>query len=555
MASIHPVPPREPNHSELVDSHWSSLKADRATPISGRLGQLALVLLGVDLAIGVWIRFSTTSLMWLDEALSVSIAKLPVASIPAALKHDGAPPLYYVLLHFWMQIFGSTDFSSRAFSGICAVAAVGVTFVAVRRLWGLEVAAITAALFAASSYAAYYATEARMYALVTLLVAFGILAITRLFERPTPLRAGLVALIAASLLYTHYWSLYLLAAVGAWFVAAGIFGTKPDTRRSGRFGAGSLVVAGLAFLPWLPTFLFQSAHTGTPWAVTPRLQASVTGVLHFYDNQGAQPSGGTTITTLLGLVSAALIIGAVFGVAKSGTLIELDLRSRVPARLMTWIVFATMTIGIVGAHMSKSAFVPRYASVVFIPFLILIAIGTGVVAVPWVRLTVVGFLVVGMLSCSLAGTTTQRTQSRAVASVIAQHAQPGDLVAFCPDQLGPSTMRVLPNGNLRTVAYPRFNDPRRINWVNYAMALKSTTPKAFAERLDGAADGHSVWLVWSTGYGTYKDTCGHLASALINLPGWGGHQWVNAHPKIYYQSMNLTQFAPPEIANASTSAP
>ena len=43
---------------------------------------------------GVIARFATNSPLWLDETLSVNIARLPIADIPGALRHDGHPPLY-----------------------------------------------------------------------------------------------------------------------------------------------------------------------------------------------------------------------------------------------------------------------------------------------------------------------------------------------------------------------------------------------------------------------------------------------------------------------------
>ena len=61
-------------------------------------------------AAGMVLRFWTRSGLWLDEALTVDIARLPAArQIPDALKHDGAPPLYYFLLHFWMRLFGQSN--------------------------------------------------------------------------------------------------------------------------------------------------------------------------------------------------------------------------------------------------------------------------------------------------------------------------------------------------------------------------------------------------------------------------------------------------------------
>ena len=40
---------------------------------------------------------------WIDEGLSVGIADRPLTDIPGVLRQDGSPPLYYMLLHFWMS--------------------------------------------------------------------------------------------------------------------------------------------------------------------------------------------------------------------------------------------------------------------------------------------------------------------------------------------------------------------------------------------------------------------------------------------------------------------
>src|SRR4051794_40055749 len=79
------------------------------------LGVLAIV------ALGVVLRFVCRSDLWADEALSVGIARLPVDRLLAALRHDGAPPLYYLLLHGWMRVFGSGPAAARALSGLVGV--------------------------------------------------------------------------------------------------------------------------------------------------------------------------------------------------------------------------------------------------------------------------------------------------------------------------------------------------------------------------------------------------------------------------------------------------
>ena len=40
---------------------------------------------------------------WKDEAITTGIASHSLSAIPGVLRHDGSPPLFYLLLHFWMQ--------------------------------------------------------------------------------------------------------------------------------------------------------------------------------------------------------------------------------------------------------------------------------------------------------------------------------------------------------------------------------------------------------------------------------------------------------------------
>ena len=74
----------------------------------------ALVATVALVSVGVVLRFWTHSDMWLDEALTVNISRLPLSQLHAALMKDGAPPLYYLMLHVWMEVFGRGDFAVRA---------------------------------------------------------------------------------------------------------------------------------------------------------------------------------------------------------------------------------------------------------------------------------------------------------------------------------------------------------------------------------------------------------------------------------------------------------
>src|SRR4051794_41166819 len=67
----------------------------------------ALILLFL-LAVSLFLR--TRALgdsLWMDEGLSIGIASQGFFHIPGTLQVDGSPPLYYMLLSLWMNVFGS----------------------------------------------------------------------------------------------------------------------------------------------------------------------------------------------------------------------------------------------------------------------------------------------------------------------------------------------------------------------------------------------------------------------------------------------------------------
>ena len=265
----------------------------------------------VDVIVGTYYRFTTTSKMWLDEAQTVNIASFPIRSIAGELRLDGAPPLYYYLLHLWMGVFGTSDASIRAMSGLFGVLALPLMWWVVRRGFGRIEAIAALAVLASSPFAVYFATEARMYSLIVLLVVAGIGAVQALLSRPTVPRAVLLALVTALLLYTHYWSLYLFVVVGAWLSVVALRG-RGERRRGGVYGLAALALGAVAWLPWVPTFLSQRAHTGTPWSSAPTLAAAFGWFASFVENESVQ---GETLSLHLELALLCFVVLLVFGFA------------------------------------------------------------------------------------------------------------------------------------------------------------------------------------------------------------------------------------------------
>jgi hypothetical protein len=469
--------------------------------------------LAAVVAVGVVLRFWTRSELWLDEALSVNIAELKLGSMLEALRSDGHPPLYYLLLHGWIGLFGDGDVAVRSLSGVLSVATLPLAWFAGRRYAGTVGATAALVLLATSPFAVRYATEARMYSLVMLLVLGGWLAVRRAVERPTTPRLALVALVSGLLLLTHYWAFYLLAVAALYFLWSGWrAGAGPRRERALRV-VGALAAGGILFLPWLPGFLSQMSSTGTPWG-RPARPADV--VMWSLGDFGGGAQYGEAL--LLGLATALLAVVALLARPIDGHRIELDLRTRPKARPEAIVLAGTLAMGVVAGFATGSAFASRYASMVFPLLLLLAALGVAVFVRPGVRRGILAVLVVvGLVFCGR-NVVVQRTQAGQLASTIAADAQPGDVVAFCPDQLGPAVSRLLPEG-LETVTFPSLTGPERVDWVDYAERMAAGDPAEFARDVDRRAGGSTIWFVFATGYRTLDRKCERAAIELQLLRG------------------------------------
>jgi mannosyltransferase len=112
-----------------------------------------------------------------------------------------------------------------------------------------------------------------------------------------------------------------------------------------------------------------------------------------------------------------------------------------------------------------------------------------------------------------------RTEAPVIAAALRAEARPGDVVVYCPDQLGPAVSRLLPGGLAQEV-YPTGGPPARVDWVDYAERNRRAAPAVFARSVSARAGDGVVWLVSQAGYRTYQGRCEALAQTLTNLRGY-----------------------------------
>jgi mannosyltransferase len=450
------------------------------------------VAIGLVLAAGVALRFYTPSALWHDEALAVNIARLPLSEIPAALARDGHPPLFYVLLHAWIGLAGDGDRAVRALSGVFSVALLPLAWTAGRRLGGSRCAWTALLVVCLWPYAIYFANSARMYALVMLLSLAGTLLVADALSRPRLLRLAAVAVVSGLLSLTHYWGLWLLAATGA-VLAIAIGHTwrtgQRAERRSATLVLASMVAGGLVFLPWYPTFSQQLAHTGTPWG-------AASGPLEIARRLLSSFSGGAWGPWLLGPLA---LVGVIASFRDSP-------RGMPRAGAVAAVFALTILVAGTGGWLTGTTFEGRYAAPLFPLFVLAVARGCS-----WFeRPLILHFVVALVLAWGVVGIgrdlTTMRTTAPLAARAIRSGGARGDVVAFCPDEIGPAVSRLLPDG-YDQVTYPGFDRPGLVDYRDYVRRHAQAEPRAFVTRLIARAGARDIWFVSNDRYAIAGPAC------------------------------------------------
>jgi mannosyltransferase len=442
----------------------------RALPLAGTAATVAF--LGA-LVVGSLIlrtrRLDTA--FWIDEALSVGIASYPLAEIPEVLRLDGSPPLYYVLLHFWIRLFGTGEAATHVLSLVFALLCIPAAYWAARAVFDRRVGWVAAALAAVIPYLTSYGQETRMYSLVALLSIVGTGAFLQAFVFERRRYVVVFAAVLALLLYTHYWAIFL--AVGAAAALVFLVQQARERRIELRDALLAFGVAGIVYAPWIPMFIYHALHTGAPWSKTPSLAKLLAAPVALVSSDSAAMAlllaGGVGIAAIIRSADTperkAVLATIVFGVA---------------ALVSAWI-----------SSQIEPAWANRYLGLLLGPLVLLAAAGM----VRAGRLGAVALALVLLIWVTHTGPES-KSNVEDVAAQIAPTLGTGDIViATQPDQV-PALHYYL--GGELSYATPigHVSDPRIMDWRDALPRLQAARPeKTLVPLLDRLPVGRQVVLV------------------------------------------------------------
>ncbi|MEJ7784125.1 MAG: glycosyltransferase family 39 protein [Solirubrobacteraceae bacterium] len=404
---------------------------------------------------------------WIDEGLSVGIASFPLTDIPGALRQDGSPPLYYGLLHVWINLVGDGEARTHALSLGFALLTVPVGFGFARALFSERAAWLTAIVAALIPFLSYYAQETRMYALAALLsmLAAGSFALVFLQGRKRWMPAFVLS--GAALMYTHNWGLFMMAGLGLALLP--LLRAGRVAWRDALIGFGAI---GLLYLPWLPTVIYQAGHTGAPWSTVPSLTEVPGELAGLFGGAGAAVAlllvGGSGLAAHLALRRTR----DASGTQQAGTVVTLGVA------LLIALVLAIV------ANQISPAWAARYFAALIGPIILLVGAVLS-------RAGNLGLATVAVLALLWLQPPTEKLNNKSnmhrVAVLLEDRVAPGDIVVSTHPEQVPVAAFYFPDGLRWASGMGWFEDTRIFDWRDalerYREARPRPTANGFIEAL------------------------------------------------------------------------
>ncbi len=450
---------------------------------SSALPALILGLMTVAVAaIGSWIPS-----LWGDEAASVLSAERSLPSLLGMLGHvDAVHGSYYVLLHFWVQLFGTSPFSVRLPSAFAAGLTVAGVVVLATRLSGRRTGILAGIICLMLPRLTYMGAEARGYALSAACVTWLSILLVALLSSERPHRrlwilyavgvavCGYVFLFSLLILVPHAVTVFVLRNKAAWRTwlkaAAWGFGLAAPVIIYGIFESGQI-----GFLAHRNATTFITT-TVSPWF------------------------GNSTLAIIAWILIATAVVVASIGWLRARRAegagsppLPRDSRPDLVVLSLTWLLApAVILIGVDSIHAVYSS---RYLSFVTPSAALLIGWLLARVHRWWIAGSVLVVFALAAAPSYLAQRTpyAQNNSDWAVdAAFIHAHASPGEAILFDetarPSRRPRLALRMYPAGfvGLRDVA---LKSPwwQTDGWDDTVYPLASV-----ASRLDGI---HRVWLI------------------------------------------------------------
>lgn len=301
--------------------------------------------------------------LWRDEAFSYFMARPHPFAVIVNTANDFNPPLYYLLLHYWMQLVGKSDVGLRFLSFLFHIATVFIMYKLARRLFSKNFSFFVAIFTFLNPMLIYYAFEMRMYAVY-----------------------AFFSLCSVYFFYTKNWKWYIVTTVlGLYshsFFPLIIFSYLVYLWIAKQLNKKTIITVMtpvVFYLPWIPVIVNQFLHSKDSWMFPVDIQLVFSVLGNLFTNYEGTPGNWWWATAILSLFISAFSL--------------LGLRKR--KQVLLFFLPAIVPLGIILSYsiLKRPIYVNRYMIFVTVYEIILISLGINSFANKKIRfLSAMGWL-------------------------------------------------------------------------------------------------------------------------------------------------------------------
>ncbi len=299
----------------------------------------------------------------LDEPFSIYYAQMDLHSIFNICSGGNNTPFHFILLHFWIKMFGMSAFSVRFLSVLFSSSAVVVVYLTGRKFFSYQTGIFAALIFSLSQFHVYFAHEARVYPMFVFLTALSLYFNLSAVTYPQK-KGAFVWLFIANLLliYAHYFGFFVIATemVCLFFI--------PNFRSIYKKLLIVFILLALCYLPNIIIFYQRFASTiqqGT-WVKTPQFSELYGNLNRFLNSR----------YVMLVLIICVLLNLGLNLKKRQFTNKVIGFKKNIPSRIIIiWFLFPYLSMFLLSYRVPM--FLDRYIIYISLSFYILIAMFLG----------------------------------------------------------------------------------------------------------------------------------------------------------------------------------
>ena len=422
--------------------------------------------------------------LWHDESFSALLVKYDFSEMIARIKMDVHPPLYYIILRGWTDVFTNSLFSLRMFGVFFSFLTILGVYIFINKAFKNSLLALFASLLYALSYfQIQYAMEARMYSLGTFLVVIAGYLLLKALERKKPGWWILYAVSVSLGIYTHYF-------IAFWIISQAIY-LICFFRKEFKFALLAYSLVLISYVPWLPTFFKQFNQVQeTYWIPAMSIWSIPNTFSKMTSGAVVDPSKSWFFLVLLTILIA---VATIFFLKKTQAKEK-------------WLFFVSLVFPfLVAAILSykRSIYIDRYFIFGFPFYLLILASAILAINKKSVRLILVSIALIGAsitFPCQWNSLHVEKKPGMsAAAKYVNENTEPDEKI-FVSSSLIYFTFKYYNRSGIQAKLYAPGPMP---HFSGTALLSKEDVITDFSEE---TKKGDIVWMVNTTGFGNYQPT-------------------------------------------------